>query len=112
MAPSQSILAIRFMKGLPFPRMRVTSFSTASSVESIVKPGPLTTDRAELLIEIEHARSAHNYHPLPVVLNRGAGVYVWDVNDKVFSSFEIQVQDFNFLFNLEISGLPIGIFGC
>ena len=25
---------------------------------------------------------AHNYHPLPVVLDRGEGVYVWDVEGK------------------------------
>ena len=25
---------------------------------------------------------AHNYHPLPVVLEKGEGIYVWDVNGK------------------------------
>jgi len=29
-------------------------------------------------IELENAYGAHNYHPLPVVLTRGEGVYVWD----------------------------------
>ncbi|MGA9851507.1 MAG: ornithine--oxo-acid transaminase [Gammaproteobacteria bacterium] len=29
-------------------------------------------------IELENRYAAHNYHPLPVVLTRGAGVYVWD----------------------------------
>ena len=30
-------------------------------------------------IALEDRYGAHNYHPLPVVLNRGEGVYVWDV---------------------------------
>jgi 4-aminobutyrate aminotransferase-like enzyme len=34
-------------------------------------------------IDQEHEKSAHNYHPLPRVLKRGKGVYVWDVDDKV-----------------------------
>lgn len=34
-------------------------------------------------IELEEAKSAHNYHPIPRVLRRGQGVYVWDVDNKV-----------------------------
>ena len=30
-------------------------------------------------INREFHYGAHNYHPLPVVLNRGEGVYLWDV---------------------------------
>ena len=30
-------------------------------------------------IDQENKYGAHNYHPLPVVLNKGEGVYVWDV---------------------------------
>lgn len=33
-------------------------------------------------IELEKCYGAHNYLPLPVVLSKGAGVYVWDINDK------------------------------
>jgi ornithine--oxo-acid transaminase len=33
-------------------------------------------------IDLEHKHSAHNYHPLPVVLSRGEGPYVWDVEGK------------------------------
>lgn len=33
-------------------------------------------------IELEKCYGAHNYLPLPVVLTKGAGVYVWDINDK------------------------------
>ena len=33
-------------------------------------------------IELEEKYGAHNYHPLPVVLAKGKGVFVWDVEGK------------------------------
>jgi ornithine--oxo-acid transaminase len=38
-------------------------------------------------IALEEKYGAHNYHPLPVVLSRGEGVYVWDVADKKYFDF-------------------------
>jgi len=38
-------------------------------------------------MDLEHNYGAHNYHPLPVVLNRGEGVYVWDVEGKKYYDF-------------------------
>ena len=38
-------------------------------------------------IELENKYGAHNYHPLPVVLSRGEGVYVWDVEGKKYYDF-------------------------
>jgi ornithine--oxo-acid transaminase len=38
-------------------------------------------------ITLENKYGAHNYHPLPVVLNRGEGVYVWDVEGKKYYDF-------------------------
>jgi len=38
-------------------------------------------------LELEDKYSAHNYHPLPVVLTRGEGVYVWDVDGKRYYDF-------------------------
>jgi len=38
-------------------------------------------------IDLEQKYGAHNYHPLPVVLSRGEGVYVWDVDDKKYFDF-------------------------
>src|SRR5574343_166957 len=38
-------------------------------------------------IALEDQYGAHNYHPLPVVLNRGEGVYVWDVEGKKYYDF-------------------------
>jgi ornithine--oxo-acid transaminase len=38
-------------------------------------------------INIEEKYGAHNYHPLPVVLDRGEGVFVWDVDGKRYYDF-------------------------
>lgn len=38
-------------------------------------------------INLENKYGAHNYHPLPVVLDRGEGVYVWDVQGKRYYDF-------------------------
>ena len=38
-------------------------------------------------IQREDKFGAHNYHPLPVVLDRGEGVYVWDVEGKRYYDF-------------------------
>jgi ornithine--oxo-acid transaminase len=38
-------------------------------------------------IQLEERYGAHNYHPLPVVLSRGEGVYVWDVEGKKYYDF-------------------------
>jgi ornithine--oxo-acid transaminase len=42
---------------------------------------------AEELIALEDRYGAHNYHPLPVVLSKGEGVYVWDVDGKKYFDF-------------------------
>jgi len=42
---------------------------------------------SEQLIQLEHDHGAHNYHPLPVVLQKGEGVYVWDVEGKRYYDF-------------------------
>jgi ornithine--oxo-acid transaminase len=44
----------------------------------------LTTEQA---IELEHKYGAHNYHPLPVVISRGEGVFVWDVEGNKYYDF-------------------------
>lgn len=42
---------------------------------------------SESYMEREDRFGAHNYHPLPVVLDRGEGVYVWDVEGKKYFDF-------------------------
>ncbi len=46
-----------------------------------------TTTRSEIAMALEDKHGAHNYHPLPVVLARGEGVYVWDVEGKMYFDF-------------------------
>jgi ornithine--oxo-acid transaminase len=45
------------------------------------------SDRTRQLIELEERFGAHNYHPLPVVLERGKGVHLWDVDGKQYLDF-------------------------
>jgi ornithine--oxo-acid transaminase len=42
---------------------------------------------AQQALQLEEKYGAHNYHPLPVVLNRGAGVHVWDLDGKRYYDF-------------------------
>ena len=45
------------------------------------------TEQTQYFIDLEQKFGAHNYHPIPVVLNRGKGVFVWDVDDKKYYDF-------------------------
>ncbi len=47
----------------------------------------LTTASSTELMALENKYGAHNYHPLPVVLSKGEGVYVWDVTGKKYYDF-------------------------
>src|SRR6195952_1725931 len=51
---------------------------------------PLTksvSDKSQHYLELEEKYGAHNYHPLPVVLSRGEGACVWDVDGKKYYDF-------------------------
>ncbi len=43
--------------------------------------------QSQYFIDLEDQYGAHNYHPLPVVLEKGEGVYVWDVEGKRYFDF-------------------------
>lgn len=45
------------------------------------------TPNAQRYIAQEEQYGAHNYHPMPVVLSRGQGIYVWDVDGKRYFDF-------------------------
>lgn len=47
----------------------------------------MDTKHSNYFIELEDKYGAHNYHPLPVVLDKGEGVYVWDVEGKKYYDF-------------------------
>lgn len=46
-----------------------------------------TLTHSQEAIALEDQYGAHNYHPLPVVLHKGLGVYVWDVEGKKYYDF-------------------------
>ena len=46
-----------------------------------------TASQTDYFIHLEDQYGAHNYHPLPVVLTRGEGIYVWDVEEKKYFDF-------------------------
>src|SRR6187551_3594230 len=43
--------------------------------------------KTQYYLELEEKHGAHNYHPIPVVLSRGEGVFVWDVEGKRYFDF-------------------------
>jgi ornithine--oxo-acid transaminase len=45
------------------------------------------SEKTQYYLELEERYGAHNYHPLPVVLSKGEGVYVWDVDGKRYYDF-------------------------
>ena len=47
----------------------------------------MTKLSSENIIDLEYKFGAHNYHPLPVVLNKGKGVFVWDVEGRKYYDF-------------------------
>jgi ornithine--oxo-acid transaminase len=61
-----------FLTILAFSHMEVLTNIAATSAE---------------LMELEDRYNAHNYHPIPVVLERGRGVHVWDVDGKRYYDF-------------------------
>ena len=46
-----------------------------------------TASQTDYFIDLENQYSANNYHPLPVVLKEGKGVFVWDVEGKKYYDF-------------------------
>jgi ornithine--oxo-acid transaminase len=45
------------------------------------------SEKTQYYLDLEEKYGAHNYHPLPVVLNRGEGVFVWDVEGRRYYDF-------------------------
>ncbi|MBC6493125.1 ornithine--oxo-acid transaminase [Flavihumibacter stibioxidans] len=47
----------------------------------------LLSEKTQYYLDLEDQYGAHNYHPLPVVLNKGEGVFLWDVDGKRYYDF-------------------------
>ena len=45
------------------------------------------SEKSQYFLDLEEKYGAHNYHPLPVVLEKGEGVFVWDVDGKKYFDF-------------------------
>lgn len=52
-----------------------------------ITPGVKSSSKSNYYFNLEEKYGAHNYHPLPVVLERGEGVFVWDVDGKRYYDF-------------------------
>ena len=46
-----------------------------------------TITKSSYLINLEYNYGAHNYKPIPVVLSKGKGIYLWDVDGKRYYDF-------------------------
>ena len=60
--------------------------SVKATKKDLSKPNPLGA-KTKSYIAMEERYGAHNYHPLPVVLKKGKGIYVWDVEGKKYFDF-------------------------
>lgn len=45
------------------------------------------SEQTQYYLELEERYGAHNYHPIPVVLDRGSGVHLWDIDGKCYYDF-------------------------
>ncbi|XP_008592498.1 PREDICTED: ornithine aminotransferase, mitochondrial isoform X2 [Galeopterus variegatus] len=77
LAHFQAIVVLR--RGVHSSLASAASVTTKRTVQ-----GPLSSD---YIFERESKYGAHNYHPLPVALERGKGVYVWDVEGRRYFDF-------------------------
>ena len=61
--------------------------ATTKKTKPETKTVKRTQTESKRLMALENRYGAHNYHPLPVVLHRGEGIYVWDVEGKKYFDF-------------------------
>ena len=53
----------------------------------IILKNKFCTNKTQSFIEMENKYGCHNYDPLKVVITRGKGVYLWDVDEKKYIDF-------------------------
>jgi len=75
------------MVSLDFERIKVDKEWLFYSLIKLFKMAVLDQLTSQEAMDLENKYGAHNYHPLPVVLSRGEGVYVWDVEGKRYYDF-------------------------
>jgi ornithine--oxo-acid transaminase len=58
-----------------------------STTQQLIKMSTIQQTQSDRAMQLEDRFGAHNYHPMPVVLQRGQGVMVWDVENKPYFDF-------------------------
>jgi ornithine--oxo-acid transaminase len=81
------LVIFHFTITLPEPIRLNTLFTTNPICKSKFKFMLQTITASQEAIALEEKHGAHNYHPLPVVLAKGEGVHVWDVEGKKYYDF-------------------------
>lgn len=69
------------------PTANQTQIANNSKSNAMEMNGTKRTITSQAIFDLEDKYGAHNYHPLPVALCRGEGVYVWDVEGKRYFDF-------------------------
>ena len=59
---------------------KITIFITNQNSFKLIEK--TSKDLSQFHLDLEKKYGAHDYHPLPVVLEKGEGVFMWDVNGK------------------------------
>lgn len=79
------------MKGISIMMVYKNQNGPLSSLRKVINnaKNKMFSSKSQAIIELELEKSAHNYHPLPVVLTKGLGCNVWDVDGKVDQSFYV-----------------------
>ena len=71
---------------IALPRTGTRAMALAATASDTDELSHLSA-KSRALIDLEHRHGAFNYHPMPVVLSRGKGVFVWDVDGKKYYDF-------------------------
>ncbi len=65
----------------------------------------MDTKNSQYYIDLENENGAHNYAPMPVVIERGLGAYVWDVEGKKYFDFLSNYYSQNYAMTLQLTEL-------
>lgn len=63
------------------------SLNVLRTATSLVGGQQSFSSKAERLLQLEEKYGAHNYHPLPVVISKGKGIFLWDTDGKRYFDF-------------------------
>ncbi|KRX42111.1 Ornithine aminotransferase, mitochondrial [Trichinella nativa] len=67
--------------------LRTFSHLSAGCIYPVQKRGVMSSAKSQSIFDLEAKHGAHNYKPLPVALERGEGIFVWDVDGRRYFDF-------------------------